>query len=128
MYWGQLHPRFDLGGNIINLPPCMGDPARQIRIEEVNRNFENVNRIIVPEFLGYRITFYLNYDFLEDLDMANVIDILNYTGDILLYPWADVAQSYDVISESPEINMLYFQDSANLRFKTKNLIQTLYKP
>jgi len=124
MYWGQLHPKILLGsllpgaGIELEFPPCMGEPARQIRVEEVNRNYENVNRQIVQDFLGYRLTFELTWASLEAEDLDKVIQVLNFRGAIFLYPWSDQATYYEVISVDPQLDMQYFNDAARLNLQT----------
>lgn len=126
MYWGTLHPKIVLGsltpgaGIELELPPCMGDPARRILLEEIHRNYENVNREIVQDFLGYRITFELNWENLEAEDMDKIIQVLNFREAIFLYPWSDKSSTYyEVINVNPRLEMLYFNDAANLFLKTK---------
>lgn len=131
MYWGRLHPRVTIIStpNVnIDLPACMGDPARQIEIEEVNENFENISFATVPQLIGYRLTFILSFGALAAEDMDKVFDVLNHQGDFKLQPWLDKNKFYDVVRLNSEIDMQYHQDSAILRFKTRDVLPELYMP
>lgn len=129
MHWGTLHPRVILIGMakvVIDLPPCAGNPARQIEMEEVHTHFENVSREIIPNRIGYRFTFILRFDALKTADMANIMDILNHTGSIKLQPWIDKDVIYDVVRLDPELDMNYNNDRVTLAFQTVNVLGDIF--
>jgi len=129
MYWGRLHPKIVLvGDRTVALPACMGDPARQIEIEEINENFENINYEIIRNLIGYRITFVLTFEALTTGQMEDILDICNHDGDIKIQPWSDENKFYDVIRIDPELAMDYFEDRATLKFMTKDVVSEFFRP
>lgn len=129
MFWGRLHPNVVLvGDRTVELPACMGDPARQIEVEEINEDFENVSFEIIKNLIGYRLTFILSFEALTAEQMDDIMDICNHDGDIKLQPWSDENKYYDVVRIGPELAMEYFEDRAVLKFVTKSVISELFRP